>query len=205
MQGLIGHKLGMTQIWDSEGRVIPVTVIQAGPCVITQVKTAESDGYDAVQLGFHDVKESRANQPMSGHFKKVAATPKRFLKEFRNMSIGDKKAGDDLTVEMFQAGEMVDVTGSSKGHGFTGVMKRHNFKGGHKTHGKSDQLRKGGSIGASSDPSRVFPGMKMAGRHGGKRVTTRNLQVARVDAEKNLLMIKGAVPGPSNALVYITK
>lgn len=205
MQGLIGHKMGMTQIWDEAGRVIPVTVIQAGPCVITQVKTADHDGYEAVQLGFHDVKESRATRPISGHFKKVGATPKGFLKEFRNMSIGDKKAGDNLTVEIFEAGDVVNVIGTSKGRGFTGVMKRHNFRGGHKTHGKSDQLRKGGSIGASSDPSRVFPGTKIAGRSGGSRVTTRNLQVARVDTEKNLLMVKGAVPGPTNALVYITK
>ena len=205
MQGLIGHKVGMTQIWDNEGRIYPVTVIQAGPCVIAQVKTAKTDGYEAIQLGFEDLKASHAKSPIAGHFKKIDATPKRHLKEFRSMEIGDKKAGDDLTVKIFAEGDLVDVIGTSKGHGFTGVMKRHNFKGGHRSHGKSDQLRAAGSIGASSDPSRVLPGVKMAGRHGGTQITTRNLKIVRVDAEKNLIMVRGAVPGSTSSLVYITK
>ncbi len=205
MQGLIGQKVGMTQLWTEDGRIAPVSVIQAGPCVITQVKTIDMDGYEAVQLGFQDLKAHKINKPIAGHFARTGATPKRFLKEFREMTVGDKKAGDDLTVEIFQVGDRVTVTGKSKGRGFTGVMKRHNFKGGHRSHGKSDQLRKAGSIGASSDPSRVMPGMKMAGRSGNSRVTVKNLEIARVDVEKNLIMIKGAIPGPTNGLVYITK
>jgi len=203
MRGLIGQKLGMTQFWREDGRVIPVTVIQGGPCVITQIKTEKRDGYSAVQLGYKDKKESRATKPQIGHFKKANTSPKYFVQEFRDLEVGDKKEGDAVDVDMFSVGDHVTVSGTSKGRGFTGVMKRHNFHGGHASHGKSDQLRAGGSIGASSDPSRVWPGTKMAGQHGNTKASIRNLEVVAVDVENHIVMVKGAVPGPNNGFVEL--
>ena len=203
MRGLIGQKLGMTQFWREDGEVVPVTVIQGGPCVITQIKTEERDGYSSVQLGYKDKKESRETKPQIGHFKKANATPKYFVHEFRDLEVGDKKEGDAVDVDMFEVGDQVTVSGTSKGRGFAGVMKRHNFSGGRASHGKSDQLRAGGSIGASSDPSRVWPGKKMAGRMGGKRASIRNLEIVAVDVENHIVMVKGAVPGPNNGFVEL--
>jgi len=203
MRGLIGQKLGMTQFWRNDGEVVPVTVIQGGPCVITQIKTEKQDGYSSVQLGYKDKKESRATQPEIGHFKKANTTPKYFVREFRDMEIGDKKEGDAIDVDLFEVGDHVTVSGTSKGRGFAGVMKRHNFHGGRGSHGKSDQLRAGGSIGASSDPSRVWLGKKMAGRYGGKTATVRNLEVVAVDVANHIVMVKGAVPGPNNGYVEL--
>jgi len=203
MRGLIGQKLGMTQFWRKDGRVIPVTVIQGGPCVITQIKTEEQDGYSAVQLGYKDKKESRSSKPQIGHFKKANTGPKYFVHEFRDMNVGEKKEGDAIDVDLFEVGDRVTISGTSKGRGFAGVMKRHNFHGGRASHGKSDQLRAGGSIGASSDPSRVWPGKKMAGRFGGKRSSIRNLEIVAVDVENHIVMVKGAVPGPNNGFVEL--
>lgn len=201
MRGLIGQKLGMTQFWREDGEVIPVTVIQGGPCVITQIKTEKLDGYSSVQLGYKDKKESRETQPQIGHFKKANTTPKYFVREFRNLEVGDKKEGDAVDVDMFTVGDQVTVSGTSKGRGFAGVMKRHGFHGGRASHGKSDQLRGGGSIGASSDPSRVWKGKKMAGQLGAKRASIRNLEVVAVDVDNHIVMVKGAVPGPNNGFV----
>ena len=203
MRGLIGQKLGMTQFWREDGKIVPVTVIQGGPCVITQIKTKANDGYTAVQLGYNEKKESRTTKPQIGHFKKANTTPKYFVHEFRDMEVGDKKEGDALDVDLFSVGDQVTVSGTSKGRGFTGVMKRHNFHGGHASHGKSDQLRAGGSIGASSDPSRVWPGTKMAGRFGGKRASVRNLEIVAVDVDNHIVMVKGAVPGPNKGYVEL--
>jgi large subunit ribosomal protein L3 len=205
MKGLIGRKLGMTQYWGADGKVLPVTVIQGGPCVITQIKTEKTDGYSAVQLGFADKKESRAIKPELGHFKKAGTDAKYFVHEFRDLEIGDKGLGDALDVDLFTPGERVMVTGTSKGKGYAGVMKRHNFSGGRGSHGKSDQLRKGGSIGASSDPSRVLPGVKMSGQMGNKRTSVRNLEIVSVDPEKHIVIVKGAVPGPNNGYVELMK
>ncbi len=203
MRGLIGQKLGMTQFWREDGRVVPVTVIQGGPCVITQIKTEEQDGYSSVQLGYKDKKESRTTKAQIGHFKKANTTSKYFVHEFRNLEVGDKKEGDAVDVDMFEVGDLVTVSGTSKGRGFAGVMKRHGFHGGRGSHGKSDQLRAGGSIGASSDPSRVWPGKKMAGRFGGKKASVRNLEVVAVDVENHIVMVKGAIPGPNNGYVQL--
>lgn len=203
MRGLIGQKLGMTQFWREDGAVVPVTVIQGGPCVITQIKTEKRDGYTSVQLGYKDKRESRATKAEVGHYAKAGTTPKYFVREFRDLEVGDKKEGDALDVDMFSVGDHVTVSGTSKGRGTTGVMKRHNFHGGHASHGKSDQLRKGGSIGASSDPSRVWPGTKMAGRYGGVRATVRNLEIVAVDLENHIVMVKGAVPGPNKGYVEL--
>jgi len=203
MRGLIGQKLGMTQFWREDGQVVPVTVIQGGPCVITQIKTEERDGNTSVQLGFKDKKESRTTKPELGHFKKANASPKYFVHEFRDMNVGDKKEGDSVDVDLFEVGDLVTVSGTSKGRGFSGVMKRHNFGGGRASHGKSDQLRGGGAIGASSDPSRVWPGKRMAGQYGGKRATVRNLEVVAVDVDNHIVMVKGAVPGPNNGFVEL--
>jgi large subunit ribosomal protein L3 len=205
MKGLIGQKMGMTQVWDNAGKIYPVTVLEVGPCVITQIKTLETDGYNSVQLSFKDKKPSRVNKPAMGHFNKAGAPAKYITKEFREMSPLDKKMGENFDASLFKPGEMVNVTGTSKGKGNAGVMKAHNFKGGSSSHGKSDQLRKGGSIGASSDPSRVFPGTKMAKRLGGTKSTVRNLTIVSVDAEKNIIMVKGAVAGPRNGFIYVTK
>ena len=205
MSGIIGKKIGMTSLFDENGKNIPCTVIQAGPCPVLQVRTVEADGYSAVQLGFDDKSEKNVGKALAGHFKKAGATPKAKLVEFRD-AFTDSKIGDEITVDLFNEGEYVDVTGTSKGKGFQGVVKRHNFGGVMQaTHGQHNRLRAPGSIGAGSDPSRVFKGMRMAGRMGGEQKTVQNLQVLKVDQEQNLLVVKGAVPGAKNSYVIIKK
>ena len=206
MSGIIGKKIGMTSLFDEAGKNIPCTVIQAGPCSVLQVRTEEVDGYVAVQLGFDDKSEKNVGKALAGHFKKAGSTPKAKIVEFRNAFEHDVKTGDLVEVNMFAEGEYVDVTGTSKGKGFQGVVKRHGFGGVMQaTHGQHNRLRAPGSIGAGSDPSRVFKGMRMAGRMGGKQVTVQNLQVLKVDQEQNLLVVKGAVPGAKNSYVIIKK
>ena len=206
MSGIIGKKIGMTSLFNEEGKNIPCTVIQAGPCSILQVRTEEVDGYSAVQLGFDDKSEKNVGKALAGHFKKAGSTPKAKLVEFANDFATEVKVGENITVDLFIEGEYVDVTGTSKGKGFQGVVKRHNFGGVMQaTHGQHNRLRAPGSIGAGSDPSRVFKGMRMAGRMGGKQVTVQNLQVLKVDEEQNLLVVKGAVPGAKNSYVIIRK
>lgn len=203
MSGLIGKKVGMTSIFDENGKNIPCTVIEAGPCVITQVRTKEVDGYEALQLGFDDKKT--ANKAAEGHAKKAGTAPKRQVVEFQGFE-GEYKLGDSITVEQFKEGEFVDVSGTSKGKGFQGVVKRHGFGGvGQSTHGQHNRLRAPGSIGAASYPARVFKGMKMAGRMGGDKVKVENLRVLKVVADKNLLVVKGCVPGHKNSYVIISK
>lgn len=201
--GLLGEKLGMTQVWDAENRLIPVTVIQAGPCVVTQVRQAESDGYDAVQIAYGAIDPRKVNQPMKGHFANAGVTPRRHLIEVRTSNAGDYSLGQELTVDTFADGQQVDVTGTTKGKGFAGVMKRHNFHGVSSSHGSHKNHRKPGSIGACATPGRVFKGQRMAGRMGGERQTTANLTVHAVDADKGLLLIKGAVPGSRGSVVLV--
>ena len=206
MSGLIGKKIGMTSIFDENGKNIPCTVIQAGPCVVTQVRTEEVDGYDALQLGFDDKAEKRASKAEIGHAKKAGTSPKKKLIEFRYFENGKYGIGDSIDVTLFQEGEFVDVIGKSKGKGFQGVVKRHGFAGvGQSTHGQHNRLRAPGSIGAASYPARVFKGMRMAGRMGGEQVTVQNLRVVKVLPEKNVLVVKGCVPGHKNAYVTIEK
>jgi large subunit ribosomal protein L3 len=205
MSGLIGKKIGMTSIFDENGKNIPCTVIEAGPCVVTQVRTEEVDGYEALQLGFDDKAEKNATKAELGHAKKAGASVKRKVVEFQGFD-GEYKLGDQITVEHFAEGEFVDVSGTSKGKGFQGVVKRHGFGGvGQATHGQHNRLRAPGSIGAASYPARVFKGMRMAGRMGGDTVKVQNLRVLKVVADKNLLVVKGAVPGHKNAYVIIQK
>ncbi|MEN9948818.1 MAG: ribosomal protein [Bacteroidota bacterium] len=206
MPGLIGKKVGMTSVYSAAGKNIPCTVIEAGPCVVTQIKTQEKDGYTAVQIAFGDKKEKNTSKPMQGHFKKAGVTPKRFVAEFDGYE-GDVKLGDVVTLEaIFAEGENVDVVGTTKGKGFQGVVKRHGFSGvGEATHGQHNRLRAPGSLGASSDPSRVFKGMRMAGRDGGARRTVQNLEIIKVLADQNLILVKGAVPGFNGSTVYIVK
>jgi len=207
MNGLIGKKIGMTSIYDKAGRNVACTVIEAGPCVVTQVKTEDSDGYTALQLGFGDAKAKNTPNPMVGHFAKAKTEPKRKVIEFRNFNIVQKSLGDVVTVsDVFAEGDKVHAVGMTKGKGFQGVVKRHGFSGvGSATHGQHNRLRAPGSIGASSFPSKVFKGMRMAGRDGGDRVKVKNLEVVKVLAEKNLLLIKGAIPGHKGAYVIIEK
>ncbi|WP_417430896.1 50S ribosomal protein L3 [Halpernia sp.] len=206
MSGIIGKKIGMTSLFDENGKNMPCTVIQAGPCSVLQVRTIEKDGYKAAQLGFDDKSEKNVGKALIGHFKKAGSTPKAKLVEFYNEFVDDLKVGDEVKVNLFAAGEYVDVTGTSKGKGFQGVVKRHNFGGVMQaTHGQHNRLRAPGSIGAGSDPSRVFKGMRMAGRMGGNQVTVQNLQVLKVDEEQNLLVVKGAIPGAKNSYVIIRK
>lgn len=194
----------MTSLFNEEGKNIPCTVIQAGPCTVTQVRTQDIDGYSAVQLGFDDISEKNVGKAMLGHFKKANSTPKRKLVEFQGEFITDLKIGDEVNVNIFTEGSFVDVTGTSKGKGFQGVVKRHGFSGVmQSTHGQHNRLRAPGSIGAGSDPSRVFKGVRMAGRMGGEQVTVQNLQVLKVDTEKNLIVVKGAVPGAKNSYVIL--
>ncbi|TDN80001.1 LSU ribosomal protein L3P [Salegentibacter sp. 24] len=203
MSGLIGKKIGMTSIFDENGKNVPCTVIEAGPCVVTQVRTTEVDGYEALQVGFDDKKT--ANKAAEGHAKKAGSVAKRKVVEFKGFE-ADYKLGDAITVEHFSEGEFVDIAGTSKGKGFQGVVKRHNFGGvGQATHGQHNRLRAPGSIGAASYPARVFKGMKMAGRMGGERVKVENLRVLKVVADKNLLVVKGCVPGHKNSYVIISK
>ncbi len=192
----------MTQVWSDDDRLIPVTVIEAGPCVVSQIRTGARDGYSAVQLAFGDVKESRANKPMTGHFAKAGTTPKRFVAEVPLAEGEEYKLGQTVTVEGFEAGQQVHITGTSKGKGFQGVMKRHNFRGGPGGHG-SHAHREPGSIGQASTPSRVFKGVRLPGQMGGETVTVRNVEVVRVDVEQNLLLVKGAVPGGKNGFLTI--
>ncbi len=196
----------MSRVFDEQGNDIPVTIVQAGPCWVTQIKNAENDGYTAVQLGFEDAKEKRTPRPVLGHFAKAGVAPKRIVKEFRDFEDADSlKLGDEIRVDWFAEGDVVDVTGWSKGKGFQGVVKRHGFGGGPKTHGQSDRWRAPGSIGQASYPSRVFKGLRMAGRMGSRRVTLKRRRVVRVFPEKNVLMIEGAIPGPISGLVIIKK
>ncbi len=205
MSGLIGKKIGMTNIFAEDGKILPCTVVQAGPCTVTQVRTKNHDGYDALQLGFNEKSEKSTNKSELGHHKKSGTTPMKKLVEFKGFE-NDYKLGDKITVEHFNVGEYVDVTGTSKGKGFQGVVKRHGFAGvGQATHGQHNRLRAPGSIGAASYPARVFKGMRMAGQMGNKKVTVQNLQVLKVVPEKNLLLLKGCVPGHKNSLILITK
>ena len=205
MSGLIGKKIGMTSIFDENGKNIPCTIIEAGPCVVTQVRTKEVDGYDALQLGFDDKAEKRATKAELGHFKKAGSSVKKKVIEFQGFE-DNYKLGDTITVDFFAEGEFVDVSGISKGKGFQGVVRRHGFGGvGQTTHGQHNRLRAPGSVGASSYPSRVFKGMRMAGRMGAEKVTVQNLKVLKVVAEKNLLIVKGCIPGHKNAYVTIHK
>lgn len=202
-KGIIGKKIGMTQIFDENGKVIPVTVIEAGPCVVTQKKTVENDGYDAVQVGFGDVKVSELNKPLKGHFAKNDVAPKKTLKEFRLEDCSALNVGDIIKADTFAEGEIVDVKGTSKGHGTAGAIKRWNFSRLRESHGTGPNARHQGSLGACSSPSRVFKGRKMAGHYGHETVTVQNLLVAKVDNENNLIAIKGAVPGPKGGIVVI--
>ena len=205
MRGLIGKKIGMTQIFNDGGQAIPVTVVEGGPCVVTQVKTDASDGYDAIQVGYGERKNKHSNKALNGHFEKAKTDVKRVLAEFVPVPDYEYKTGQEFGVSLFKEGEFVDVAGTTKGKGFSGVMKRHGFKGGPKTHGQREHPRSAGSIGQASDPSRVFKGMKMAGQYGNKRMTVRNLEVILVDSEKNQILLKGAVPGAKNGIIFITK
>ena len=205
MSGIIGKKVGMTSIFDAEGKNIPCTVIEAGPCVVTHLRTAEKDGYDAVQLAFDEKKEKNTSGPLKGHFAKAGTTPKRKLVEFKTFE-DEKSLGDTVTVEIFAEGDFVDVVGTSKGKGFQGVVKRHGFGGvGMQTHGQHNRLRAPGSLGASSWPSRVFKGMRMAGRTGGDRVKVQNLEVLKVYPEQNLIVVSGSVPGAKGSYVIVDK
>lgn len=202
-KGIIGKKIGMTQIFDEKGNVIPVTVVEAGPCVIAQKKTVENDGYASIQMGYGDLKPQKVNKPMKGHFAKADVAPKKTLREFRMENTDAFNVGDLIKADTFAVGDKVDVTATSKGKGYAGVIKRWNFQRLKETHGSGPVARHGGSNGCCSDPSRVFPGLKMAGHLGAERVTVQNLTVAKVDAENNLIAIKGAVPGPNGGIVVI--
>lgn len=203
VKGILGEKLGMTQIWDENNKVVPVTVVKAGPCVVTQVRSPETDGYSAVQIAFGAIDPRKVNKPQSGHFAKAGVTPRRHLVEMRTEDASEYTLGQELGVETFETGQTIDVVGTTKGKGFAGVMKRHGFHGLRASHGVQRKHRSPGSIGGCATPGRVFKGMKMAGRMGGARQTTQNLQVAGIDAERGLLLIKGAVPGPKGGLVFV--
>jgi large subunit ribosomal protein L3 len=202
VKGILGAKLGMTQVWDNN-RVVPVTVVQAGPCVVTQVRTADKDGYSAVQLGYGAVDPRKVNKPRGGHFAKADVAPRRHLVELRTTDASEYEVGAEVTVEAFAPGQIIDVTGRTKGKGFAGVMKRHGFSGLRASHGVERKHRSPGSIGACATPGRVFKGVRMAGRMGGVRYTVQNLTVQAIDAEQNLILIKGPVPGPKGALVLL--
>ena len=203
VKGLLGKKLGMTQAWDENNRLVPITVVEAGSNVVTQIKTLENDGYTAVQVAYGAIDPRKVNQPEGGHFAKAGVNPRRHIAEIRTADAADYTVGQELGVEVLEVGQLVDVVGTSKGKGFAGHMKRHGFSGVSASHGAHRNHRKPGSIGASSTPSRVFKGTRMAGRMGGDRVTTLNLTLHAVDAEKGLLLIKGAIPGPKGQLVFV--
>jgi large subunit ribosomal protein L3 len=203
IQGVLGEKLGMTQVWDDGGKLVPVTVIEAGPCVVTQVRTSDKDGYDAVQIAYGAIDPRKVNKPMTGHFEAAGVTPRRHLIEVRTSDAASYELGQQVTVEVFEAGESVDVMGTTKGKGFAGVMKRHGFHGVSSSHGSHRNHRKPGSIGGCATPGRVFRGMRMAGRMGGVRQTTQNLTLHAIDAERGLLLVKGAVPGPRGGTVLV--
>lgn len=202
VKGILGEKLGMTQIWDN-GKVVPVTVVQAGPCVVTQVRTADNDGYSAVQLAWGQIDPRKVNKPRSGHFAKADVAPRRHIVELRTTDAGDYSLGQEITAESFAAGQRIDVTGRTKGKGYAGVMKRHGFHGLRASHGVERKHRSPGSIGACATPGRVFKGVKMAGRMGGVRFTVQNLTVQAVELEQGLILIRGAVPGPKGSLVLL--
>ncbi len=203
VKGILGTKLGMTQVWDANNKLVPVTVVSIAPNVVTQVRTVDIDGYEAVQIAYGAIDPRKVTKPLTGHFEKAGTTPRRHLTEIRTADAAEYTPGQELTVDVFEPGQKVDVVGTSKGKGFAGVMKRHNFKGVSASHGSHRNHRKPGSIGASATPSRVFKGMRMAGRMGGERVSVLNLTVHSVDAEKGLLLIKGAVPGARGRLVFV--
>jgi len=203
IKGVLGEKLGMTQVWDADNRVVPVTVVKAGPCVVTQVRNPETDGYAAVQIAFGEIDPRKVNKPRTGHFEKAGVTPRRHLVELRTDDAAEYSLGQELTAEVFEVGARIDVVGTSKGKGTAGVMKRHNFKGLGAGHGTQRKHRSPGSIGACATPGRVFKGVRMAGRMGNARVTVQNLTVAAIDAEKGLLLIKGAIPGPNGGVVLV--
>jgi large subunit ribosomal protein L3 len=202
--GLLGEKVGMTQVWDENNRIVPVTVIAAGPCVVTQVRTPDKDGYDAVQIAFGAVAPRKVTKPQAGHYAKAGVTPRRHVVELRTSDASTYTLGQELTVDVFEAGQVVDVVGTSKGKGFAGVMKRHGFGGLRASHGVQRKHRSPGSIGACATPGRVFKGLKMAGRMGGERVTVQNLSVHSVDAEKGVILVRGAVPGAAGGVVLVT-
>lgn len=204
MVGIIGKKIGMTRYFTESGQSVSATLIEAGPCDVVQRKTEKTDGYNAVQIGFQEIKDKLVNKPLKGHFKKAGVVPKRILREFRDFE-KEVKVGDTITVEIFNVNDSIKVSGYSKGKGFAGVVKRYNFRGGPKTHGQSNRLRTPGSIGQSSDPKRVFKGMHMAGRMGNAKITVRNLRILKIDTEKNLLLIKGSVPGSRNSIIEIIR
>lgn len=203
LKAIIGKKIGMTQLFDEKGNVVPVTVVEAGPCVISQKKTIENDGYEAIQVGFSDLKANKVNKPMKGHFAKGDVAPKKYLREFRLADISDKNVGDIIKADTFAEGDKVDVVGTSKGKGTAGAIKRWNFSRLRMSHGTGPNARHAGSLGACSTPSRVFKGKKMAGHLGTERVTVQNLSVVKVDAENNIIAIKGAIPGPKGGIVTI--
>ena len=205
MRGLIGKKIGMTRIFNSKGHSLPVTVLEVGPCHIIQLKTIESDGYDAVQIGFLELKKKHSSKPLIGHFKKNDLKPARVLAEFQSVPKFDYRPGQVFDVGLFKVGDFVNVSGRSKGRGFSGTIKKYSFSTQRKTHGQGDTHRHVGSIGAASDPSRVFPGKKMPGRYGNKNVSVRDLEVVSVNRDKNQLLVKGSVPGAVNGIVYITR
>jgi large subunit ribosomal protein L3 len=203
IRGVLGEKLGMTQVFDANNRIVPVTVVKAGPCVVTQVRTADADGYTAVQIGYGQVDPRKVNKPAAGHFEKAGVTPRRHLVEVRTDDASEFTLGQEIGADVFETGQIVDVVGRSKGKGTAGVMKRHGFRGLGAGHGTQRKHRSPGSIGGCATPSRVFKGMRMAGRMGGVRTTTQNLTVHAVDAEQGLLLIKGAIPGPKGGLVFV--
>ncbi|WP_106817256.1 50S ribosomal protein L3 [Janibacter massiliensis] len=203
LKGVLGEKLGMTQVWDADNKLVPVTVVQAGPCVVTQVRDEATDGYAAVQIAYGAIDPRKVSKPTAGHFEKAGVAPRRHLVELRTSDAAEYSLGQEVTAEIFEAGQEVDVTGTTKGKGFAGVMKRHGFAGVSASHGAHRNHRKPGSIGGCATPGRVFKGMRMAGRMGGQRQTTQNLTIHAVDAEKGLLLIKGAVPGPRGGIVLV--
>ena len=203
IKGILGTKLGMTQVFDEDNRVVPVTVVEAGPCVVTQIRTEEKDGYSAIQIAYGDIDPRKVNKPQSGHFAKAGVTPRRYVTEIRMDDVSDYEVGQDVTVELFGDVKFVDVTGTTRGHGFAGAMKRHGFAGQGAAHGNQAAHRRVGGIGACATPGRVFKGTRMAGRMGNNRVPTQNLKLFKVDADSNLLLIKGAVPGIRGGLVTV--
>jgi len=202
---ILGKKLGMTRIFDENGQDYPATLVEAGPCFVTQIKTVENDGYSSIQLGFSKNRDKKTNKALKGHFNNANTGNLKYLKEYQNDDNSNISLGDEVNVGIFELGDMITAIGVSKGRGFTGHMKRHGFSGGRRSHGKNSVMRKAGSIGAGSDPSRVWPGTRMAGRSGNQQVSVKNLEVIRVDVEKNLIYIKGAVPGSKNSLIYLKK
>ena len=202
---ILGKKIGMTQLFSDNGAVFPATILECGPCYVTQIKSKDTDGYDSLQLGFVDKKESKTSSPLNGHFKKSGVSPKRFLKEFRYSNIDNDFLGKEVLVSQFVEGDFVTITGTSKGKGFAGHMKRHNFGGGRRSHGKNSVMRKAGSIGAGTSPGRVWKGTRMAGRMGNDTVTVKNLEIIKINSEQNMIFIKGSVPGANNNILYIKK